>query len=91
VPCTACVCLPDKYKLPALANNFPTVNALGLDISLTWHGTNHLQITDLGGGVKTCIDLGGIAHPNMYCSEFSMKDAIFYQYHHIFDDIQDTW
>jgi hypothetical protein len=91
VPCTTCVSLLDKYKLPALANNFPTVNALGLDIGPTWHGTNHLRIADSGGGVKTCVDFQGIAHPDMYCPELSAKDAIFYQYHHIFDDIQDAW
>ena len=91
VPCTTCIPLPDRYKLPFLAQNFLTLDQLGRDLTggmLNWHGNNHLSIADSGGGSKTC---NGGTHPDMYCPELSARDAIFYQYHNIFDDIQDAW
>ena len=85
-PCDNCIALPDKYRLPALSTTFLTIDALGRDLSPNWHGTNHINIA-AAGGTRTCSG----AFPDMQCPDFAARDAIFYQYHHIFDDIQDAW
>jgi hypothetical protein len=54
-----------------------------------WHGANHMAISR-SGGEKTC-NAGGELVADMGCTATAARDAIFYQYHNIFDDIQDAW
>jgi len=85
--CTACLALPNSFKLPAAGgtlDSFASVTAIG-DAIVGWHNQNHGNIA-AAGGTGSC---GGT--PDMNCPAFSTRDPIFYRYHHIFDDVQDAW
>ncbi|KAI9785169.1 MAG: hypothetical protein M1839_000807 [Geoglossum umbratile] len=85
-PCSTCVNLPPNFKLPpdGTLNTYATVKDIGNAI-VGWHNTNHVRIAAAGG-------TGGcVGARDMACPATAPNDPIFYRYHHIFDDIQDSW
>lgn len=84
-PCNDCLALLPVYLLPPAGtlNNYVSTDKLGKDI-VVWHNENHGNIAAAGG-------TGDCPGPDMGCKNHSPNDPIFYQYHHIFDDIQDAW
>jgi hypothetical protein len=89
-PCPTCQSLPNTFRLPAAGgtlDTFATVDAIGAAI-VGWHNTNHGRIGAAGG--TDCNTAQG-PRGDMSCVATSPRDPIFYQYHHIFDDVQNAW
>lgn len=89
-PCNTCVALPNTFRLPAVGgtlDTFATVDAIGNAI-VNWHNINHGRIGAAGG--TDCNTVQG-PRGDMSCVGQSPRDPIFYRYHQIFDDVQNSW
>jgi hypothetical protein len=92
--CPTCQSLPNQYRVPAAGGTlstatFPTIDALGNSI-VFYHNTQHGRIANSGPGVNCTTGTSSTASDMCY-PNVSPRDPIFYRYHNVFDDVQDTW
>jgi hypothetical protein len=92
--CPTCQSLPNQYRVPAAGGTlstatFPTIDALGNSI-VFYHNTQHSRIAQSGPSVNCNTGTTSLASDMCY-PDRSPRDPIFYRYHNVFDDVQDTW